>query len=156
MSNLAYKVKNPRARSSTAGYEPSGISAGRAQGATGRGALDPDEAWDARVGTEADYGNPFYEETELQNQTHYSGAGYGAPAYHQPSGSLGATDYDAGRGRSQSREAPPIKDPFADDAASSLRSVSPRPVIDTNVNTKGKAGGPNSPKGRSSLFHENV
>jgi hypothetical protein len=68
MSNVVYKVKNPRARSTTAGYEPSGISAGRARGGTGHSALDPDEAWDARVGHEAEYGNPFYEETELQSQ----------------------------------------------------------------------------------------
>lgn len=166
MSNVVYKVKNPRARSSTAGYEPSGISAGRARGGTGRGALDPDEAWDARVGHEAEYGNPFYEETELQNQgtTHYSGAGYGgATAYHGQSGGLGSNlGAETERGRSPSKERGLAREnPFSDDAAASLRSVSPRPVIDTGAAAdlgKQTGGGSHqsSPTERRSMFHENV
>jgi hypothetical protein len=171
MSNVVYKVKNPRARSTTAGYEPSGISAGRARGGTGHSALDPDEAWDARVGHEAEYGNPFYEETELQSQgngTQYSGAGYGggATAYHGAAGGsrgghLGAEPSERGRSPSKERGGVPRENPFGDEAAASLRSVSPRPVLDTAaVADLGKHHGGDShhssPTERRSMFRENV
>lgn len=90
-----------------------------AQGGGGRAArgLDPDEAWDTRVGIEADgYGQGgYYEEQELglrpaSNQT-YSGGGYGDPL----STTVVLPEYGASastsppeeprRGRSRSREA---------------------------------------------------
>jgi hypothetical protein len=165
-NNIAYKIKNPRARSTTAGFEPSGISAGRAAGGTGRNPLDPDEAWDARVGHEAEY-NPFYgegEETELRDQryaggagppgdtgyTGYAGASYASVSYpSQPSGP------ERGRSRSPAPGAMPRENPFGDDAASSLRTVSPRPAINTNLsNHKRTESTQSSP--RRSVFRESL
>ncbi|KAL8686128.1 MAG: hypothetical protein Q9218_007329, partial [Villophora microphyllina] len=115
--------------------------------ARGRG-LDPDGAWDARVGDEADHGG-YYEEQELglHSSSHggYGGHGTELPDYG---------DEEMGRGRSISREGPGFiggdqkglderydremrkerdeevgEDPFGDHAEtkSQLRGVSPRP-----------------------------
>jgi len=149
LSALWYKVKNPRARSSSAGFE--GISAGpRAANARGR-ALDPDEAWDTRMGREAD---GYYDETELQSG--YKGAGgYTAP-----------TEYTTAKmplenpfGDEHAATAPkPGENPFGDEhgVVPSLRSISPRPEIDTRLpGEAGRPGGPPSPT-RKALFKENV
>ncbi|KAI1095846.1 hypothetical protein F5B19DRAFT_269997 [Rostrohypoxylon terebratum] len=155
-----------------------GTGGGGSRSATGAGyerasrrgyGLDPDDAWDTRVGHEADayYGYGAYEEQELglrgQHQQHsqqqqpqnpfqshgdigaagggaYSGAGYSNVT-------LGA---DEQRGRTLSRS-PGVglgveagRNPFDDDAAEpsniSLRGVSPRP-IDTGVANAAKAKG---------------
>lgn len=111
----------------------------------GFGPLDPDEAWDARVGTEADAYGPggYYEEQELGL---HGGPGLAAGA--------ASTSYGGERGRSLSREPEPYiggsqagldrrydeemgkgkrpaQNPFADDAELSnidMRGVSPRPM----------------------------
>ena len=82
----------------------------------------------------------------------------------RPSGGVGAGAYiappidDAARGRSKSREPMPVAgessldpNPFGDQhEAASLRSVSPRPVVDTSVGGT-SAGGPAHTKGATSL-----
>ncbi|KAL8752484.1 MAG: hypothetical protein Q9184_005718 [Pyrenodesmia sp. 2 TL-2023] len=135
----------------------------------GRG-LDPDGAWDTRVGDEADaYGSGgYYEEQELGLRT--GGQGGALPDYG---------DEEMGRGRSISRDGPPGgfiggdqrgldkrydeatggENPFGDPAErSELRGVSPRPA-------KGEKGHKqqasesiqgDSPTERRSMFHENM
>ncbi|KAL1640785.1 hypothetical protein SLS58_006607 [Diplodia intermedia] len=123
---------------------------GAARAARNRGTLDPDEAWDARVGTEADYGYGYDEEQELGGlhdphaaSTPYGGGGGGGYA---GSGMYAAPPHSAGlsaapeRGRSRTRELDERYDeemgrsrggenPFGDNAEhSDLRGVSPRPV----------------------------
>lgn len=145
----------------------------------GFGPLDPDEAWDARVGNEADtyYG---YEEQELglrpqghaaqrQADTAYSGAGY-SNVNLRPDEQRGRTlnrkpGVGSGVDRGPSAGTSSNRNPFDDDAAEpsnlSLRGVSPRP-IDTGVANsaagKGKAGAHHdSPTSeRRSIFRENV
>jgi hypothetical protein len=155
------RIKNPRNRTG-AGYESTGYGASGARGAPRRGPLDPDEAWDSRVGNEgAEIYGPggYYEEQELglHQPTAYSGAGYAAPsAGFTPAPGLGPVH--AERGRSTS----PGRNPFGDDAAASLRSVSPRPVsprpIDTGAATKKglKKDEPDSTSPRRSMFRENM
>ena len=145
-------------------------------GSGGRRGLDPDEAWDARVGAEADgYGvGGYYEEQELGLRPPasgaYAGGGYGGQAL---------PDYGEERGRSISRAAVPHigggqkglderydeemghEDPFGDEAErSELRGVSPRPHEEKGKGhaTQGGGGGShdNSPTERRSMFHENV
>lgn len=144
-------LKRGRFTSGT-GYETArgGEAARRAR------ALDPDEAWDANVGQEA-----YYEEQELglHQPTAYSGAGYGRRSpgvvaagdrerrFDEETGDAGT----AGRGN-----------PFGDEnAAASLRSVSPRP-LDMGAAQKAKGQGPSesaesSPTAeRRSVFREDV
>lgn len=143
----------------------------------GRRGLDPDEAWDARVGNEADAYGPsgHYEEQELglaPSHEPYGGTGY-----------AGASSYSDGeRGRSRSREpepyvgggqqslsanygeergrAPSTENPFGDQhEAGSLRDVSPRPVVDTSglgAAPKGKGSHEDSPTERRSMFRESL
>lgn len=147
----------------------SGIVAGAPIGGRGGGrrGLDPDEAWDARVGPEADlaYGpGGYYEEQELglgpeRSHEPYGGTGYGGP----PTGSLPAYGDGGDRGRSRSREPDAFvagaqrgldqrfdkevgresrQNPFGDTAErSNLRDVSPRPVVDTATTADAGKGG---------------
>ena len=135
-----------------------------------------DDAWDTRMGvggSEDPYGpgpGGYYEEQELglaptpglhapepYRQGDYVGAGYSRSA--APGAGAGAyitPPADEGRGRSKSREPPVVAaggtrnldpNPFGDHhEAASLRSVSPRPEIDTSV-----AGGASHTKGQGSL-----
>jgi len=149
-------------------------------GGTTRRGLDPDAAWDARVGAEADgYGaGGYYEEQELGMRPPgggpYGGSGYGGHGNALP-------EYGEGeeRGRSLSRNGgAPIAggqrglderydqemgdDPFGDEAErSELRGVSPRPHQDDERKghmKQGSGGGPHddSTTERRSMFHENV
>lgn len=136
-------------RSQAGGYE---------QSRRGFGPLDPDEAWDTRVGNEADHYGPggYYEEQELG--LHGSGAGRSASPYgHSAYVSAGHQD----RGRS-GHPGGLGANPFDDDSAepSNLRGVSPRP-IDTSVGSAPlkkphgpTSGSPNSE--RRSIFREDV
>ncbi|KAJ4305350.1 hypothetical protein N0V90_000881 [Kalmusia sp. IMI 367209] len=165
------KFKNRNNRYASGAYEESsGYNAGAAT--RGRGAghrLDPDEAWDARVGNEA-----YYEEQELglhepprtgglASSNPYESTPYGAP-------SPGLAEPE--RGRSRTREYDEQNDglgarqnPFGDENAASLRGVSPRP-LDQHVDTSygGASGGhknkgsvDNSPtESRRSVFHEEM
>ncbi|KAF2191210.1 hypothetical protein K469DRAFT_366584 [Zopfia rhizophila CBS 207.26] len=157
------KLKNRNNRSAAGAYEePSTHGGPRGRGAGHR--LDPDEAWDARVGNEA-----YYEEQELglhapQGNTSY-GDGYGAPSpSFQPP--------EPERGRSRTREyddslhsdARSAQNPFGDDNAASLRGVSPRP-LDHGQDTSyegaqakkvATGGSDESPTERRSMFRENM
>lgn len=145
----------------------------------GFGALDPDEAWDTRVGHEADGYGYGYEEQELGLR----GQGQHQQQQYQPQQHT-STEYSGGynvnlgvdeqRGRTSNRDmglgvSNGGRNPFDDDAAEpsnmSLRGVSPRP-IDTSVGgvggpvakTKAQPGVPHdSPTSeRRSIFRENV
>lgn len=147
LSAFWYKLKNPRARSTSAGFE--GISAGRAGNRNARRALDPDEAWDSRVGHEAD---GYYEDTELQGTTGYV--------------NTGSTEYVGASGRPGMPVANPFGDehaakksenPFEDEhaAAPSLRSMSPRPFVDTSSASTGAGLAPTQTSPiRKSVFKE--
>lgn len=166
-------------RTAGGAYESTSYGPERGRGdRRGFGALDPDEAWDARVGNEADHG--YYEEQELGLQDPNSGP-YGGRGY----GEVGVGGIPEARGRSQSRQreldhrydeevhgAAPTN-PFGDDhEAGSLRTASPRPMVDTapgrgkdravsahrkgqsSLGTQGSAD--NSPTERRSMFKEDV
>lgn len=164
-------LRNPGSR--TGAYE-------QPLGGTSRRGLDPDEAWDARVGAEADgYGaGGYYEEQELGLRPPgggpYGGGGYGGndrvlPNYGE----------ERERGRSLSRDQSPYiaggqrglderydravgDDPFGDEAErSELRGVSPRPHQGEEMPGHSKQGSGDghhdgSPTERRSMFHENV
>lgn len=165
-----YKFKNRNNRTAYGAYEESsgGYNSARGRGAGHR--LDPDEAWDARVGNEA-----YHEEQELglhepaharlQSTNPYETHPYGAPSpgFVEPERGRSRTrDYDersdGGLGSRQN--------PFGDDNAASLRGVSPRP-LDQHVDTsyggahsaqhKKKGSADNSPtESRRSVFHEEM
>ena len=157
-------------RSSGGGYEEPLNSNVRGRGSNrGFGPLDPDEAWDARVGTEADAYGPggYYEEQELglHGTTGVAptpgsatfGDDRGRAMNHEPEPYIGGSQagldrrYDEEMGR-------PATNPFGDEAevrGGSLRGVSPRPMVDTHVQ-KGRASGEDSPTSRKSIFRENV
>jgi len=170
------QFKNRNNRSAGGAYEePLGTTVrGRASN-RGFGPLDPDDAWDARVGHEADAYGPagYYEEQELGLRGEHDILAPGTTAA-----------YESARGRSLSREPEPYiggsqagldrrydeemghrptTNPFDDaneatinEATSvSLRGVSPRP-IDTSVKPKGATLESESPTERRSMFHENM
>ncbi|TQV96602.1 hypothetical protein V2A60_003012 [Cordyceps javanica] len=154
------KFKNRNNRSAAGAYEPSNRgAAGGPRGA--HRALDPDEAWDTRVGNEAD--NYGYYEEELTARGGGGGGGLrSSTEYHGGSGynmNLAATprrehadddDVDLERGRQPSRSpggGPRGNNPFDDDHAESLRGVSPRPM---------DHGHKSSSPSRHSVFKENV
>jgi hypothetical protein len=123
------KLRNPKTQSG-AGYEASGGAGYGPPGAGSRrggNALDPDEAWDSRVGNEADVYGPggYYEEQELglHQPTAYQGPSGGG---FRQTETLGAPGGDSQRSRSPAKST----NPFGDDNAASMRSVSPRPHVD--------------------------
>ncbi|KAG6288672.1 hypothetical protein E4U46_003110 [Claviceps purpurea] len=120
------KLKNRNNRSAAGAYERPLSGAGGTAGRRGFGPLDPDEAWDTRVGLEAD-GYGYLEEAELGRQggrTEYvSSAGYNLDLAPTP----GPPEYDERERRGPHRQGRDTN-PFDDDAASSLRGVSPRPI----------------------------
>ena len=144
----------------------------------GFGALDPDEAWDARVGNEADH-TGYYEEQELglqdPNSGPYRGRGYGEVGAGV---GVGGIPEERGRSRSIQRELDNRYDeevhggqprnPFGDDnEAGSMRTASPRPMVDSmpgqgkhravSAHRKGQSGNAgDSPTERRSMFHEDV
>lgn len=157
----------------------SGTARGRAAN-RGFGPLDPDDAWDARVGTEADAYGPggYYEEQEIglhdtAVDTGYAGA-RGGPSYDE--------ELQRGRGRTSREPEPyiggnkegldrrydeemgvgakPARNPFeeaAEPSNMSLRGVSPRPVDTSAAGRKPQGGSTdNSPSERVSMFTENV
>ncbi|KAL8955848.1 MAG: hypothetical protein Q9193_006443 [Seirophora villosa] len=133
--------------------------------------LDPDGAWDARVGDEADaYGSGgYYEEQELGLRS--GGHGTELPGYG---------DEEMGRGRSISRDGPPGQafiggdqkgldrryeevthgeNPFGDHAErSQLKGSSARPTGREKGQQQHGSGGleGDSPTERRSMFHENM
>lgn len=178
-SDQVRKFKARNNRTAAGAYEGAPASApGGGGGRRGFGPLDPDEAWDARVGNEADNYGPggYYEEQELglhrpSTSGRYAGAGAAAEtntAYGGASDSyamnLAATPrgppeeggFDGvSRGR-QGAAAAGGRNPFDDDAAEpsniSLRGVSPRPMEGEH----GPAKGADSLSERRSVFTEQV
>ncbi|TRX88468.1 hypothetical protein FHL15_010658 [Xylaria flabelliformis] len=173
ISDRFQSLKNPR--SAAGAYEPS-APAGR----RGFGPLDPDEAWDARVGNETyGVGASYYpDDQELEDRGHHHGGGhtmggpYSGSDYHM---NLAGDGVDESRGRSPNPRldvpaANPAagagnhhSNPFDDSAAEpsnlSMRGVSPRP-IDTRK-AAGTTGGPphDSPTSvaeRRSIFREDI
>ncbi|PNS13803.1 hypothetical protein CAC42_3296 [Sphaceloma murrayae] len=136
-------LRNPR--TSAGAYEATSYNRSQRRGFD---ALDPDEAWDSRVGNEADYvqgprgpgSGPYYEEQELglRDAGPYAGQGYDGVG-------VGGIE---GRGRSRSRqrelddrydEEMGRANPFGDAAErSDLRGVSPRPVVERERSRDGR------------------
>lgn len=154
------KFKNRNNRSAAGAYEqPLNTSRGR----RGFGPLDPDEAWDTRVGHEAD-GYGYYEEDAAGRGRDAGNSSYNmnlaaTPGLAGGRGLPGDDEEDRGRRASRSpASGPGGRNPFDDDAGSSLRGVSPRP-IDTSVGKAKRGGGgsqDSSPTERRSVFRENV
>ena len=179
----AARFRNRNNRTATGAYEGASSSGPQGRGHRGFGPLDPDEAWDSRVGNEADAYGPggFYEEQELGlhpprgggrshlgADTEYGGSSYQMNLAATP-GPAPAGFGDHERGRSQTREqglhpaGHTGRNPFDDDAEPSnlsMRAVSPRP-IDTAGAASAKGTGPkdgsgDSPTERRSVFRENM
>ena len=173
--------RNRNNRSAGGAYEEplSSNVRGRASN-RGFGHLDPDEAWDARVGTEADaYGPGGYDE-EQELGLHRPGGLAPTPGMAPPGYGEGA------RGRSLSREpepyiggsqagldrrydeemgkgkAPVTLNPFDDSAEPSnvsLRGISPRAIDTSTANTTQghrSQDSADSPTERRSMFRENM
>ncbi|KAB2580053.1 hypothetical protein BFW01_g2486 [Lasiodiplodia theobromae] len=165
-------LKNGRGGRNNARYAAGAYEEpGAARAARNRGTLDPDEAWDARVGNEADYGYGYEEEQELglrdphAGTTPYGGGGYaGSGMYAAPPHSAGLSA-GSERGRSRTRELDERYDeemghsrgaenPFGDNAErSNLRGVSPRPADSA---ARGGATGDSPSESRRSMFREEV
>ncbi|KAF2487929.1 hypothetical protein BDY17DRAFT_289966 [Neohortaea acidophila] len=147
-----------RGRTAGGAYEGAGLGGGSGYNERrGFGALEPDEAWNARVDDEA---GGYYEEQELGLQDPsrgpYGGGGYGEGGVHD------------GRGRSRSRDG--RANPFGDHAEESnvsLRTVSPRPDAQgmqppqrpghkRGASNLSVAGAEDSPTERRSMFREDV
>ncbi|KAA8570259.1 hypothetical protein MFRU_005g03550 [Monilinia fructicola] len=159
-------LKNRNNRSAGGAYEEplSGNVRGRAAN-RGFGPLDPDDAWDARVGTEADAYGPggYYEEQELGLHGGHPGisATPGPPELSSPprgrSLSRGSESYvggsKAGLDRRYDEEMgiQPANNPFND--AAELRGVSPRPM---DSNTKAHRLQDDNHSERRSMFRENM
>lgn len=173
VSGQVKKITNRNNRSAGGAYEePLSSNVRGRQNNRGHGPLDPDEAWDTRVGTEADAYGPggYYEEQEVGLHDNRGGL--------PPSG--GPPAYGEQRGRSLSREPEPYiggsqagldrryneemggkssENPFDDNAEPSnvsLRGVSPRPIDTAGAHPNGKNNASDSPTERRSLFRENV
>lgn len=158
-------------RTARGAYEETGSGtdtryAGAGAGAGRRARGIEDDAWDTRVGNEDPYGpgpGGYYEEQELgltptpglPNEP-YGGGGDYVSAGAGVRGAYAAPPPDESRGRSKSREPPPAvaptaagtnldPNPFGDQhEAASLRSVSPRPEVDTAGPARGHTRGNSS------------
>ncbi|KAI9894852.1 MAG: hypothetical protein M1814_000072 [Vezdaea aestivalis] len=174
--------RNRRNRTADGAYEerlgPGSASHGQSSNNRATlGALDPDEAWDARVGNEADaYGPGGLYEQELDNRqsTAYQGQstlpqyGHSEPSRgrsrsREPADMIGGSQrgldqrYDEEMGRA------PRHDPFGDTAEPShlsMRGVSPRPMDDTGRRSRDPSrpryGPGDTPPEHKSVFRENV
>lgn len=172
-------------RTAAGAYEGAAGSSSARSGRRGFGPLDPDDAWDSRVGAEADTFGPggYYEEQELGLAPGLHGAtdtGYAGAAASSGGGAsypmnLAATPGDgpAGyeneeRGRTRSRSpgrhlaaSDSRGNPFDDDAEPSnisLRGVSPRPIDTAAANSAARSGqkDKDSPTERRSAFREDM
>lgn len=168
--------KNRNNRSADGAYEGSSNSNLRGRASNrGFGPLDPDDAWDARVGTEADAYGPggHYEEQELglHGQSGLAPTpGTAPPAYDEERGRALSREPELYDGEAQAGldrrydedvERKPASNPFDDSTAEpsnvSLRGVSPRPVLDTS--NKGHSRGQHSVDSsteRRSMFREDM
>jgi hypothetical protein len=167
-NDVVRKFKHRNDRSAAGAYEQSSHGP---PGNRGFGPLDPDDAWDSRVGNEAD-GYGYYEQ-ELGGHTEYTGASYGGGGGGRlgaPGGTTttahAAYDEDLERGRRPSRDAGAATaagvgagrvNPFDDDAQASLRGVSPRPMDAASYRPGDRPGSAGSSLAdRRSMFRENI
>ncbi|UKZ73506.1 hypothetical protein TrVFT333_001153 [Trichoderma virens FT-333] len=101
-NDVMRKFKHRNDRSAAGAYEQS-LHSGSGPGNRGFGPLDPDDAWDSRVGNEAD-GYGYYEQ-ELGGHTEYTGANYGGSRLGTGPAAHAGYDEDVERGRRPSRDA---------------------------------------------------
>ncbi|TGO47763.1 hypothetical protein BOTNAR_0507g00090 [Botryotinia narcissicola] len=157
-------LKNRNSRSAGGAYEEPLSSNVRGRAANrGFGPLDPDDAWDARVGTEADAYGPggYFEEQELGLHGGHSGAagtsgtgpGFSSPPRGrslslEPEPYVGGSKAGLDRRYDEEMGVQSVNNPFDD--PSELRGVSPRPM-----DTKNKAHDDNYSE-RRSMFRENM
>ncbi|ESZ93365.1 hypothetical protein SBOR_6242 [Sclerotinia borealis F-4128] len=162
-----FKTRNNR--SAGGAYEEPLSSNVRGRAANrGFGPLDPDDAWDARVGTEADAYGPggYYEERELGLHDGHSGvavtpgsvpAEFSSPTRgrnlsREPEPYVGGSKAGLDRRYDEEMGIQPANNPFDD--PNELRGVSPRPV---DSNAKGhKAQDIDNHSERRSMFRENM
>jgi hypothetical protein len=166
--------KNRNNRVAGGAYEEplSNVRGGRG-GNRGFGPLDPDDAWDTRVGTEADaYGPGGYDEEHEVGlhrdvDTSYGAQGRGGAA-SQPEPFIGGSQkgldrrYDEEVHGGEEERGRTGGNPFDDDAEASnvsLRGVSPRPVeasLGAKKGHKSQDSLDDSTTERRSMFRENV
>ncbi|KAJ9632431.1 hypothetical protein H2203_000836 [Taxawa tesnikishii (nom. ined.)] len=148
-------------RTAGGAYESTGYGGGGGRGRDRRGfgPLDPDEAWDTRVGNEADYGG-YYEEQELGLQDPATG----------PYGGEGTVERELDHRYDEEMGGGARGNPFGDEAERSdmnLRGMSPRPMVDTasagagarghrQQQSLGAVSNDDSPTERRSMFRENM
>jgi hypothetical protein len=174
ISDRFQSLKNPR--SAAGAYEPSAPS-----GRRGFGPLDPDEAWDARVGHEPyGVGSYYPDDQELEDREHHGRGGAGPYSGSDYRMNLAGDGADENRGRSPNprpgslgipaggtpamgdgRQHNPFDDSAAEPSNLSLRGVSPRPIDTRRAAAAGSSGGPthDSPTSiseRRSVFREEV
>ncbi|KAJ9160960.1 hypothetical protein NKR19_g2760 [Coniochaeta hoffmannii] len=172
--------RHGNSRTAAGAYEGAAGASARS-GRRGFGPLDPDDAWDSRVGAEADTYGPggYYEEQELglHGATGYAGASGGGSSYQMNLAGTAAAPAGSGygggdgereeRGRSRGRSPDRLGvsesrgNPFDDDAEPSnisLRGVSPRPIDTGAANAAAKGGqkDKDSPTERRSVFREDM
>jgi len=164
--------KNRNNRSQTGGYEEPLSSNVRGRGNTrGFGPLDPDDAWDARVGNESDAYGPYNEENELgaDGDTAYHGLAPGVEERGRsrsrgPEPYIGGTQAGLDRRYDEEMGVKPVSmpsashhNPFGDEAEvvdqASLRGVSPRPV---EMGTGQESAHAADDHERRSIFREGV
>lgn len=174
-------LKTRNNRTAAGAYEGGGAT-GRGATRHGFGPLDPDDAWDARVGAEAD-AYYYNEEQELglhpsgpiqqqhtssrlnvsNTDTAYLGGGAFGGSSYDMNVPVDAGAHEEPRGRSRDRSPNTNTggglNPFDDDAAApsnlSMRGVSPRPISGTGPSAR-DGGKADSPTERRSMFRESV
>lgn len=159
--------KNRNNRSQTGGYEEPLSSNVRGRGARGFGPLDPDDAWDARVGSEADAYGPYEEEHLAHDDGGYhnvgaaSAPGYNSERMPEPEPYIGGSQAGLDRRYDEEMGRVPSRNPFGDEAeqsnlggSSRMRGISPRPI---DTGHRAEVNLEDSPtESRKSMFHENV
>ncbi|KAI0099066.1 hypothetical protein GGR51DRAFT_405205 [Nemania sp. FL0031] len=173
ISDRFQSLKNPR--SAAGAYEQPSAPVGR----RGFGPLDPDEAWDARVGHETYGVGAYYPgDQELEDRGGYHGRGGGPYSGADYQMNVAGDGADENRGRSpiprpSGLDAPagrptvgtgggarqnPFDDAAAEPSNLSLRGVSPRPIdTRTAAATPGAThDSPTSVAERRSVFREDV
>jgi len=172
--------KNRNNRSAGGAYEEPLASNVRGRGANrGFGPLDPDDAWDARVGTEADAYGPggYYEEQELglhpgrtdalaptpgAAPTGYGEELRGRSLSREPEPYIGGSHAGLDRRYDEEMGAKPVTNPFDDSHEASsitLRGVSPRPIEigkSGHLKSQSKDSTEDSPTERHSVFRESL
>lgn len=152
-------------RSTTGGYEEPLSSNVRGRSNRAFGPLDPDEAWDARVGTEADAYGPggYYEEQELGLHGGHAAAvpetGRGRSLSREPDPYIGGSQAGLDRRYDEEMGRNPAQNPFGDEAEASnvsLRGVSPRPMESGIKSHRTQNSLDDGASERRSIFRENM